>query len=148
MHVWNDNEDGQTDRGFNSVTIDYSITNDPCDWIELETDSWPEASGSSSYTGFDASDFGGVSARYVLITANSNHGAGDGWHGVSEIKINISTGPPETDPPTPNPATWASPPAAASPYTIEMTATTATDPSGVQYYFDETTGNPGGSDSS
>jgi len=70
MHVWNDNEEGQTARGFNSVTIDYSITNDPCDWIELETDTWPEASGSGSYTGFDGPDFGGASARYVLITAN------------------------------------------------------------------------------
>jgi hypothetical protein len=31
--------------------------------------------------------------------------------------------------------------------TIVMTATTASDPSGVEYYFDETTGNPGGTDS-
>jgi len=56
MHVWNDNEEGQTDRGFNSVTIDYSVNGST--WIELETDNWPEASGSGSYTGFDASDFG------------------------------------------------------------------------------------------
>jgi hypothetical protein len=134
MHVWNNNE--VTGRGFNSVTIDYSVNGST--WTELGTSSWPEASGSGSYTGFDGPDFGGASARYVLITANSNHG--DGWgYGLSEIKINISTGPPDTDPPTPNPATWASPPAATSPYTIEMTATTATDPSGVQYFFDETT---------
>jgi len=31
---------------------------------------------------------------------------------------------------------------------ISMTATTASDPSGVEYNFDETSGNPGGSDSS
>jgi len=30
---------------------------------------------------------------------------------------------------------------------ISMTATTGSDPSGVQYSFDETSGNPGGSDS-
>ena len=30
---------------------------------------------------------------------------------------------------------------------ITMTATTASDPSGVEYFFDETSGNPGGSDS-
>ena len=39
-------------------------------------------------------------------------------------------------------------PMRASSTSISMTATTATDPSGgVQYYFDETTGNPGGTDS-
>jgi hypothetical protein len=54
---------------------------------------------------------------------------------------------PDTDPPTPNPATFASPPSADSASAISMTATTGSDPSGVQYSFDETSGNPGGSDS-
>jgi hypothetical protein len=49
--------------------------------------------------------------------------------------------------PTPDPMTWASVPAATGPTSISMTATTATDPSGVEYYFEETTGNPGGADS-
>jgi hypothetical protein len=53
----------------------------------------------------------------------------------------------ETDPPLPNPMTWASVPAAGGMDNISMTATTATDPSGVQYFFDETSDNPGGSDS-
>jgi len=57
-------------------------------------------------------------------------------------------GPPDTNPPTPDPATWSSPPAALGPYSIDMTATTATDPSGVRYFFEETTGHTGGSDSS
>ena len=56
-------------------------------------------------------------------------------------------GPPDTDPPTPDPMTWASAPGADSDSAISMTATTATDDSGVEYYFDETSGNPGGSDS-
>ncbi|MBW7998522.1 MAG: hypothetical protein FVQ81_18500, partial [Candidatus Glassbacteria bacterium] len=60
----------------------------------------------------------------------------------------VSVGPPETDPPTPDPATFASAPAAVSDTAISMTATTGTDASGpVQYYFDEVTGNPGGTDS-
>ncbi|MHC4675777.1 MAG: CotH kinase family protein, partial [Planctomycetota bacterium] len=46
----------------------------------------------------------------------------------------------ESTPPTPNPATWVSPPSADNAWQISMTATTATDPSGVQYFFDETTG--------
>jgi hypothetical protein len=51
----------------------------------------------------------------------------------------------DTDPPTPDPMTWASPPASAGPTSITMTATTATDPSDVEYYFECTAG--GGNDS-
>jgi len=52
-------------------------------------------------------------------------------------------------PPSPNPMTWAMEPNAASGNSITMEATVAdsTDGSGVQYYFDETSGYPGGSDS-
>jgi hypothetical protein len=46
----------------------------------------------------------------------------------------------DTTPPTPDPMTWASPPAPVDPSTIGMTATTATDPSGVEYYFECTSG--------
>ncbi len=48
----------------------------------------------------------------------------------------VPTGAPDTTAPTPNPMTWATPPAAASSTSITMTATTASDPSGVQYFFD------------
>ena len=54
---------------------------------------------------------------------------------------------PDVDAPNPNPMTWAVVPAAVSSTAISMTASTAEDPSGVEYYFEETTGNPGGSDS-
>ncbi len=50
-------------------------------------------------------------------------------------------------PPTPNPMTWHTQPTAAE-TSASMRATTATDESGgVQYYFEETTGMPGGDDS-
>ncbi|MHC4616574.1 MAG: fibronectin type III domain-containing protein, partial [Planctomycetota bacterium] len=59
-----------------------------------------------------------------------------------------ATTPQETDPPTPDPATFDSPPAAVSSTEITMTATTGSDASPpVEYYFAETSGNPGGSDS-
>ncbi|MCF7731041.1 MAG: hypothetical protein K9N23_05110 [Akkermansiaceae bacterium] len=61
--------------------------------------------------------------------------------------VQAGTGAPDTTPPTPNPMTWASAPAAAGSSSITMTATTASDPSGVEYFFDETSGNPGGTDS-
>ena len=51
-------------------------------------------------------------------------------------------------PPTPDPMTWAIQPYGASETSATMIATTATDASGgVQYYFEETTGLPGGDDS-
>jgi len=52
-------------------------------------------------------------------------------------------------PPNPNPMTWATAPNATSYSTITMQATAAvsTDGTGVEYFFDETSGNPGGSDS-
>ena len=72
---------------------------------------------------------------------------GDGtngpYNGFQLVKIDLG----DTTPPTPNPMTWATPPAATSPYSITMTATTATDPSGVEYKFTETTGNPGSTSS-
>ena len=80
MHVWNANE--VTNRGFNNVTIDYSTNGST--WTELGTYTWPKASGSSSYTGFDG------------------------------------------------------------PLSISIVANTGADPSGVQYYFEETSGNEGG----
>ncbi len=49
--------------------------------------------------------------------------------------------------PSPDPMTWATDPYATGSTSISMTATTATDVSGVEYYFDETSGNPGGTDS-
>ncbi|MHC4498491.1 MAG: CotH kinase family protein, partial [Planctomycetota bacterium] len=145
MWVWNSNEDGYTNRGLKNVYIDYSTNGST--WTPLTSTQFSEATGSGSYAGFQGPDFSGTSARHVLISMINNWGAAD-WAGLAEVKFNISTGPPDTDPPTPDPATWASPPAATSPYTIEMTATTATDPSGVEYFFEETTDKPGGSDSS
>ena len=45
----------------------------------------------------------------------------------------------DTTPPTPDPMTWASAPVAVTSTLITMTATTASDPNGVQYYFANTT---------
>lgn len=42
----------------------------------------------------------------------------------------------DTDPPTPDPMTWAVLPYSTGPNWVSMTATTAADPSGVEYYFE------------
>jgi hypothetical protein len=66
---------------------------------------------------------------------------------LDEVKITVPSFP-DTAAPTPNPATFSIAPSADSFSAISMTATTGTDATGpVEYYFDETSGNPGGTDS-
>ncbi|MHC4865965.1 MAG: exo-alpha-sialidase [Planctomycetota bacterium] len=151
MWVWNYNQDidGTGDlrvnRGINSCTIEYSTNG--TSWMELGSGhTFAIADGSDTYAHNTEIDFGDVDAKYVRITAISNHG---GSHaGLSEVRFYALTGAPDTDPPTPNPATFVSPPAAISDTEITMTATTGSDASPpVEYYFDETSGNPGGTDS-
>jgi hypothetical protein len=45
----------------------------------------------------------------------------------------------DATPPEPDPMTWETVPYATGPYSIAMVATTASDPNGVQYYFDNIT---------
>jgi hypothetical protein len=47
---------------------------------------------------------------------------------------------PDTTPPSPDPMTFGTPPAALGQTSITMTATTANDPSGVEYFFECTAG--------
>jgi hypothetical protein len=62
------------------------------------------------------------------------------------LTVTTSTAPADSTAPTPNPMTFALVPAATGPYSIIMTATTATDVSGVEYFFTCTAG-VGGHDS-
>jgi hypothetical protein len=80
---------------------------------------------------------------YKVKARGLNH-----WETAYSSTANATTDAPDTTAPTPNPATFSSAPSADSDTAISMTATTGTDLSGpVEYYFDETTGNSGGSDS-
>ncbi|MCL5282572.1 MAG: hypothetical protein M1376_22015 [Planctomycetes bacterium] len=53
----------------------------------------------------------------------------------------------DTTPPVPSPSTWAAAPYATGIGSVFMAANVATDVSGVEYYFHETSGNPGATDS-
>ena len=125
---------------------------------------WDSVSGSdgyvvyrSTYSGSGFSRVGSTSASSYNdtgLSANTNYYyrvfAYDDIAGLGSVYSSTSatTDPPaDTTPPTPNPSTWSTQPYATGPYSISMTATTASDPNGVQYYFDETSGNPGGTDS-
>jgi hypothetical protein len=75
------------------------------------------------------------------MSANNNE---TGW----SLTLSATTeATPDSAPPMPDPMTWATAPNATGATSISMTATTASDPSGFEYYFDETSGNSGGSDS-
>ena len=62
------------------------------------------------------------------------------YNGITDRGANeYSPSGTDTTPPTPNPMTWATAPYVSGIGSIAMIATTATDPSGVQYYFANTT---------
>jgi len=94
---------------------------------------------------FNANDYpGSIGQELGISLRNTGSGSNAAFDHVS---LDYTGGTPDTDPPSPDPMTWASVPTADDQDSISMTATTATDVSGVEYYFDETSGNPGGSDS-
>ncbi|WP_353415664.1 DUF6288 domain-containing protein, partial [Haloferula helveola] len=104
------------------------------------TDSGWQDSATYIDTGLDPSTTYSYQVRARDKSSNNNE------TGVSSLE-SATTTVVDNMPPTPDPMTWVSVPAATSDTTITMTASTASDPSGVEYYFEETTGNPGGDDS-
>ncbi|OHB41610.1 MAG: hypothetical protein A2Y13_03960 [Planctomycetes bacterium GWC2_45_44] len=79
----------------------------------------------------------GVNSGYITMTISSE---------PRYIRL-MPKGAPDTKKPAPDPMTFLTYPYATSSSSISMTATTASDWNDVEYYFDETSGNAGGSDS-
>ncbi len=70
---------------------------------------------------------------YQVMTRDNSPNQNQGSYSTS---ASATTQPvSDTTPPTPNPSTWGTAPYATGATTISMTATTANDPSGVQYFF-------------
>jgi hypothetical protein len=111
----------------------YFVNDWPTIWVPIEvtfnSDDYPSSIGQTL----------GISVRNV--------GDATSTAGIDYVAMSYTGGGPDTTPPEPDPMTWATVPAADGCGAISMTATTATDPSGVEYFFDETSGNPGGDDS-
>lgn|GEM_PF-787037 len=93
---------------------------------------------SSTYT--DTGLTSGVNYTYTVKARDKST-----MKNVTAPSSPATTSPPDTTAPTPDPMTWATVPYGSSFHSISMTATTATDVSGVEYYFTCTTG--GGHDS-
>ncbi len=83
--IWNTNEPNNLDYGMQDYIIDYSVNGTT--WTNFGTFTLNQASGFSIYEGEDGPDFGGINARYILITPTSNYGGN--CYGFSEIKFNL-----------------------------------------------------------
>lgn len=91
-----------------------------------------------------------IDHKTFLDDKRNETGASSGFfEGLTEMLDTVGDEIESTDneAPKPNPMTWMIPPVAIDSHTISMQANTATDPSGVEYCFQETSGNPGGDDS-
>ncbi len=96
---------------------------------------------------WEANDLSAETEYGFKVRTRDTRGNTGSW---SDVRCATTTSEPDANdltPPSPDPMTWESPPTATSSTSISMTATTAIDPSGVEYYFDETMGTPGGTDS-
>jgi hypothetical protein len=86
MWVWNYNEfmEPLLGLGFKDVTIEYSANG--TDYITLgTTHEFAQAPGTPDYAHNTTVDFGGLTAKYVRLTANSNWGGLLPQYGLSEV---------------------------------------------------------------
>ncbi|MCP5107777.1 MAG: metallophosphoesterase family protein [bacterium] len=113
---------------------------DGSNWHEIErtqNTSW-------AYVDYELPAGAGENAQFKLRFSTLNVDSKEYTY-VDQVEITGGGSTPDTTPPTPDPMTWATVPYATGSTSISMTATTAFDTSGVQYYFECTAG--GGNDS-
>ena len=92
--IWNINAYEQTDKGTQELVIDYSIDGE--EWTELAYHTLSEGTASSFYEGEEGPSFGGVNARYVIITSLSNYGHAT-CYGLSEVRFQATIATTSTD---------------------------------------------------
>ena len=88
MLVWNHNSTVELAIGFGikQATIEYST--DGTNWTTLgTTHEFARATGATGYVANTTIDLGGVAAKYVRITANSNWGGILNQYGLSEVRF-------------------------------------------------------------
>jgi hypothetical protein len=88
LDVWNFNHPDSLTSGIQRAIVD--ISTNGTTWTTFGEITIPRGSGSSLYTGSKSlMNLGLTSARYVLITAITNHGGP--CYGLSEVKFNLNT---------------------------------------------------------
>jgi len=126
------------DNGSELVSLDGSGSYDPDGSITSYV--WKESTTQIA-TGVSPDVTLNVGSHTVTLTVTDNDSATD----TDNVVINVASAS-DTTAPSPDPMTWDTEPYSTSGSSIRMIATTATDASGVEYYFDCTAG-AGGSDS-
>jgi hypothetical protein len=154
--------DNLNTAGYASMTIDFYFRDDDIDdddniFMQLYNgsayadkyelgnsaeDTWQHATVTLNNSGGDAAYF--ISNFRIKFEGTSIDSGENLW--IDDVLVTVTGTGGDSTPPTPNPSTWATVPYATGSTSISMTATTASDPSGVQYYFDCTAG-AGGHDS-
>ncbi len=87
LKIWNTNDPDILSSGAQNVIIDYSV--DGINWIEHGQETFPIASGVSTYEGNIITDFEGIKAKHLLITVVDNYG-GD-CVGFSELRVAVDS---------------------------------------------------------
>jgi len=88
MWVWNQNQivESSIGYGFKDVTIEYSV--DGADYKTLgTTHQFAQSPGTPDCAHNTTVDLGGVTAKYVRLTANSNWGGWLSQYGLSEVRF-------------------------------------------------------------
>ena len=84
--VWNTNEPARLNQGFKLVRVDYSTDGE--EWTRWGEMTFPKGRGEAVYGGFSGPDLVGVQARFVVLTAITNHGHPT-CSGLAEVKFNL-----------------------------------------------------------
>ena len=95
MWVWNYNErfEQVLGMGFKDVAVEYS--QDGIEWMTLRDVEFAQGTSETDYGYNTVVDFGGVEAKYVRLTAQSNWGGMASQYGLSEVRFFYI--PPEGD---------------------------------------------------
>ena len=130
---------GDSSTSSRNVILNNSCSGSPTHYIASESSSFSGASwlAYSNAPSFTLSSGDGEKTVYFKIKNSAGESTSE------NCTITLS----DTSSPTPDPMTWAIEPHVVGQGSISMIATTATDPSGVEYYFQRTTGPIGNYDS-
>jgi len=83
IYLWNIADPNHLTDGANFIAIDVSL--DGVTWTEATTLILGQGDDNGIYEGEEVANLNGISAKYILITALTNHGGT--CYGLSEIKI-------------------------------------------------------------
>jgi GH35 family endo-1,4-beta-xylanase len=122
------------------VNADWTLNAAGQKYESLMNEWWTNASGTSDQNG--EVDWTGYLGDYRITLTPGGQDPEEHYITLEEgndvqlFTLDLGTGsPPDTSAPSPDPMTWASAPAPSGNLAVSMTATTASDDSGVEYYF-------------